>query len=42
MKRFTIEVPETLHTRVKLGCARRKVKMADVVRERLEREFPEA
>jgi hypothetical protein len=41
-KRFTIDVPVALHTRIKTECARRGVKMADVVREMLEREFPES
>ena len=40
MKRFTIDVPESLHKRVKIGCAQRGLKMADVLREMLEREFP--
>jgi hypothetical protein len=34
MKRFTIDVPESLHMRIKIGCASRKAKMADVIRER--------
>jgi hypothetical protein len=42
MKRFTIDVPESLHTRIKIGCATRKAKMTDVIRELLEREFPKA
>jgi ParG len=42
MKRFTIDVPTTLHTRIKTECARRGVKMADMLRELLEREFPKA
>jgi len=42
MKRFSIDVPLGLHTRTKTECARRGVKMADVLRELLEREFPEA
>jgi hypothetical protein len=42
MKRFTIDVPVELHRRVKAECARRGLKMADVLRELLEREFPEA
>jgi len=42
MKRFTIDVPVSLHTRVKTQCAMRGVKMADVLREMLEREFPTA
>lgn len=40
MKRFTIDVTETLHKRIKTQCATRGVKMADVIRDLLEREFP--
>lgn len=40
LKRFTIDVPAALHRRFKAECARRGVKMADVIRELLEREFP--
>jgi len=40
MKRFTIDVTETLHKRIKAQCALRGVKMADVIRELLEKEFP--
>lgn len=40
IKRFTIDVPLSLHTRVKTQCARRQVNMADVMRALLEREFP--
>lgn len=40
MKRFTIDVPQSLHRRVKSVCAQRGLKMADVIREFLEREFP--
>lgn len=40
MKRFTIDVPASLHMRVKIGCAQRGLKMADVLREMLEKEFP--
>ena len=39
-KRFTIDVAEKLHTRIKVTCAQRGVKMADVLRDLLEREFP--
>lgn len=42
MKRLTIDVPEELHRRIKTGCASQGVKMADYVREVLEREFPAA
>jgi hypothetical protein len=42
MKRFTIDVPVELHRRVKTGCADRGLKMADWLRELLEREFPHA
>lgn len=41
MKRFTIDVPMPLHIRIKIQCARRGLKMADVLRDLLEREFPE-
>ena len=40
MKRFTIDVGEGLHRRIKAQCASRGAKMADVIRELLEREFP--
>jgi chromosome partitioning protein len=40
MKRFTIDVPVSLHTRVKTECAKSGRKMADVVRDLLERQFP--
>lgn len=40
MKRFTIDVTEELHKRIKMQCASRGVKMADVIRELLETEFP--
>jgi len=42
MKRFTIDVSEGLHKRIKAQCAMRGVKMADIIREMLEREFPGA
>ena len=42
MKRFTIDVPVELHRRIKTQCAMRGSKMADVIRELLEREFPKA
>ncbi len=42
MKRFTIDVPQSLHTRIKTQCAMRGSKMADVIRALLEKEFPEA
>ena len=41
MKRFTIDVPLALHTRIKSRCALRGVKMADELRELLESRFPE-
>lgn len=40
--RLTIDVPESLHRRLKMQCAARGLKMADVMRELIEREFPEA
>jgi ParG len=42
MKRLTIDVSVDLHTRLKLECTRRGLKIADVLRDLLEREFPNA
>ena len=39
MKRLTIDIPADLHRRFKAECARQGVRMADVVRELLEREY---
>ena len=41
MKRLTIDIPESLHKRVKSGCALRGEKIADVVRDLLEQRFAE-
>lgn len=41
MKRLTIDLPADLHRRVKRGCADRDLKMADLVRDLLSREFPD-
>lgn len=38
-KRLTIDIPLTLHRRIKSACALENRKMADVVRELLERQF---
>lgn len=40
MKRLTIDVTESLHARIKVDCARRGAKIADEVRDLLERHFP--
>jgi hypothetical protein len=40
MKRLTIDVPMSLHRRIKSQCALENLVMADVVRELLERRFP--
>lgn len=42
LARFTFDVPESLHRRVKMQCAARGLKMTDIMREFLEREFPNA
>ena len=42
MKRFTIDVPLELHTRIKTQCAMQGVKMADILREVLEKQFPQS
>ena len=40
MKRLTIDVPASLHTRMKAQCAIQRENMADVVRDMLEKRFP--
>lgn len=40
MKRLTIDVPLSLHRRMKSQCAMENLIMADVVRELLEQRFP--
>jgi hypothetical protein len=42
MKRLNIDVAADLHTRLKLECTKRGLKIADVLRDVLEREFPGA
>jgi len=39
MKRFTIDVPQYLHRRIKAHCALRGTKMADEIRAMLEQKF---
>jgi hypothetical protein len=41
-KRLTVDIPESLHTRIKLGCVANRQKMADAVRALLEQHWPEA
>ena len=41
MKRLTIDIPTSLHKRVKSQCANQGTTIADVVRAFLERKFPE-
>lgn len=40
MKRLTIDVSESLHARIKVDCAKRGSKIADEVRDLLEKHFP--
>ncbi len=40
MKRLTIDVPISLHKRIKSECAMQNLVMADVIRELLEQRFP--
>jgi len=40
MKRLTIDLPESLHRRIKFQCISRGLKMSDAIRELLDREFP--
>ncbi len=39
MKRLTIDIPASLHSRIKVACARRGVKMTDEIRTLLETHF---
>jgi hypothetical protein len=41
VKRLTIDMPLSLHRRVKSRCALENLRMADVVRELLEQRFPD-
>lgn len=41
MKRLTIDVPASLHRRIKVQCAARDTKIADEVRALLEAHFPQ-
>lgn len=40
MKRLTIDIPDSLHRRVKSRCGMDGLRMADVIRELLEQRFP--
>ena len=40
-KRLTVDVPVTLHQRVKSSCALQGLIMADVIRDLLEQRFPD-
>ena len=39
MKRLTIDIPRSLHTRIKSACALRGSKMVDEIRNMLDREY---
>ncbi|SRR5579875_2231398 len=39
-KRLTVDIPLSLHTRVKSQCALQSLQMADVIRKMLEHRFP--
>jgi ParG len=39
LKRLTIDIPASLHSRIKAQCAVRGTKMADEIRSLLEKEF---
>ncbi|MGL6075200.1 MAG: hypothetical protein ACRC8S_13655 [Fimbriiglobus sp.] len=41
VKRFTFEVPLSLHKRIKMTCAAQDRQMAEVLRELLDKHFPE-
>ena len=40
-KRLTVDIPQSLHKRIRLACIERDEVMADVIRDILQRGFPE-
>ena len=40
-KRICVDVPQSLHSRVKIECARSELSITEVLREFLEKRFPE-
>jgi hypothetical protein len=40
LKRITVDVPISLHTRVKIDCAARHTNMATVIKEMIEQRWP--
>jgi hypothetical protein len=40
MIRLSVDVPESLHTRIKLDCVAKRRKMAEVLREMMEQRWP--
>ena len=40
-KRLTVDLPLSLHSRIKLRCVQDNVAISDVVRELLEKRFPD-
>ena len=40
MKRFTVDLPVSLHRRARIECLNRGISLADVIRECLEKKFP--
>lgn len=42
MKRLTIDIPDSLHRRVKSRCGEEGIQMADVIRGFLEKRFPKS
>jgi len=40
MKRLTIDIPDSLHRRVKSRCGQDGLRMADVIRDLLDQRFP--
>ena len=40
MKRLTLDIPEEMHARFKLGCTQRKATMLEMIRGFIDAEFP--
>lgn len=42
IKKLTVEMSESLHRKVKIGCAQEGIQMAEIIREFLEKRFGDA
>ena len=40
-KRICVDLPQSLHTRVKIGCVKESVSITQILRDYLEKKFPD-